>query len=61
VFVFLHGNPTSSYVWRNVLPGIGRGRLLAPDLVGMGRSGKPEIDYRFAEPGPSTLTPGSTP
>jgi haloalkane dehalogenase len=29
-FVFIHGNPTSSYVWRNVLPGIGRGRLLAP-------------------------------
>src|SRR5436853_3913833 len=35
--VFLHGNPTSSYVWRNVLPLIAdRGRCLAPDLVGMG-------------------------
>src|SRR5438093_1386152 len=38
-FVFLHGNPASSYMWRNVLPRIGRGRLLAPDLIGMGRSG----------------------
>jgi haloalkane dehalogenase len=46
--VFLHGNPTSSYVWRNVLPLVAdRGRCLAPDLVGMGRSGKPESAYRF--------------
>ncbi|MGW1895131.1 haloalkane dehalogenase [Streptomyces sp. NPDC002004] len=45
--VFLHGNPTSSYLWRNVLPAVGRGRLLAPDLIGMGDSGKPEIDYTF--------------
>ena len=37
--VFLHGNPTSSYLWRNVLPCVaGLGRCLAPDLVGMGRS-----------------------
>jgi haloalkane dehalogenase len=48
--VFLHGNPASSYVWRNVLPRIGRpGRCLAPDLIGMGRSGKPDIPYRFAD------------
>ncbi|MET7286987.1 haloalkane dehalogenase [Streptomyces sp. NPDC005573] len=47
--VFLHGNPGSSHVWRNVLPGIGGGRLLAPDLIGMGRSGKPDIAYRFAD------------
>ncbi|MFD5875031.1 haloalkane dehalogenase [Streptomyces sp. NPDC060322] len=47
VFVLLHGNPGSSHVWRNVLPGIGPGRLLAPDLIGMGRSGKPDIAYRF--------------
>ncbi|MEV7416301.1 haloalkane dehalogenase [Streptomyces sp. NPDC089919] len=47
-FVFLHGNPTSSYVWRHVLPGLaGHGRLLAPDLIGMGRSGKPDIAYTF--------------
>ncbi|MFJ9062131.1 haloalkane dehalogenase [Streptomyces sp. NPDC102409] len=46
-FVLLHGNPGSSHVWRNVLPGIGPGRLLTPDLIGMGRSGKPDIAYRF--------------
>ena len=35
--VFLHGNPTSSYLWRNVIPHVERGsRCLAPDLVGMG-------------------------
>jgi haloalkane dehalogenase len=39
--VFLHGNPTSSYLWRNVLPDVARlGRVLAPDLVGMGDSDK---------------------
>ena len=48
-FVFLHGNPASSHVWRNVLPGVGAGRLLAPDLIGMGRSGKPDISYDFAD------------
>ena len=48
--VFLHGNPTSSYVWRNVLPLVAeRGRCLAPDLIGMGRSGKPEGAYRFED------------
>ncbi|NPC69272.1 haloalkane dehalogenase [Corallococcus exiguus] len=46
--VFLHGNPTSSHVWRNVIPPLaGRGRCLAPDLIGMGDSGKPDIPYRF--------------
>src|SRR5260370_41710167 len=39
--VFLHGNPTSSYLWRNVMPHLeGAGRLVAPDLIGMGDSGK---------------------
>jgi haloalkane dehalogenase len=47
--VFLHGNPTSSHLWRNVLPAVGEGRLLAPDLIGMGESGKPAIDYTFAD------------
>ncbi|GAA3527690.1 haloalkane dehalogenase [Nonomuraea rosea] len=50
-FVFLHGNPSSSRLWRNVLPGVaapGR-RLLAPDLIGMGRSGKPDIPYRLGD------------
>ncbi|MCP3757362.1 haloalkane dehalogenase [Streptomyces sp. TBY4] len=49
-FVFLHGNPTSSHLWRGVLPRIGgRVRVLAPDLIGMGRSGKPGGEYRFAD------------
>lgn len=49
-FIFLHGNPTSSYLWRHVLPRIGEpGRLLAPDLIGMGRSGKPDVPYRFVD------------
>ena len=47
--VFLHGNPASSHIWRNVLPYVGSGRLLTPDLIGMGRSGKPELDYSFAD------------
>jgi haloalkane dehalogenase len=39
--VFLHGNPTSSYLWRNVLPYLEDcGRLIAPDLIGMGDSEK---------------------
>ena len=47
-FIFLHGNPTSSHVWRNMLPVLdGLGRLLAPDLIGMGKSGKPDIAYTF--------------
>jgi len=49
--VFLHGNPTSSYLWRNVIPHLeGLGRCLAPDLIGMGQSGKnPAGSYRFAD------------
>src|SRR6266498_3001957 len=48
--VFLHGNPTSSYLWRNVIPRLeGEGRCLAPDLIGMGESGKPDIGYRFVD------------
>jgi len=48
--VFLHGNPLSSRVWRAVLPIVAeRARCLAPDLVGMGDSGKPDIPYRFAD------------
>jgi haloalkane dehalogenase len=47
--VFLHGNPTWSYLWRNIIPyAIPHGRCLAPDLVGMGQSGKsPAAAYRF--------------
>jgi haloalkane dehalogenase len=49
--VFLHGNPTSSYLWRNVMPHVaGTHRCLAPDLVGMGQSGKaPAGSYRFVD------------
>ena len=39
--VFLHGNPTSSFLWRNIMPHMeGKGRLIAPDLIGMGDSEK---------------------
>lgn len=52
--VFLHGNPTSSYLWRNVMPHVeGLGRCIAPDLIGMGDSDKlPDSGpgkYRLAE------------
>jgi len=49
--VFLHGNPTSSYLWRNVIPHLEKlGRCLAPDLIGMGQSGKaPGGSYRFLD------------
>src|SRR5215469_12388197 len=48
--VFLHGNPTSSYLWRNVIPRLsGEGRCLAPDLIGMGKSGKPDVAYLFED------------
>jgi haloalkane dehalogenase len=49
--VFLHGNPTSSYLWRNIIPHCeGSGRCLAPDLIGMGQSGKaPDGSYRFVD------------
>lgn len=48
--LFLHGNPTSSYLWRNIIPYlVPYGRCIAPDLIGMGRSDKPDIDYRFVD------------
>lgn len=49
--VFLHGNPTSSYLWRNVIPHVADlGRCLAPDLVGFGGSGSaPDGGHRFAD------------
>ena len=52
--VFLHGNPTSSYLWRNIMPHLeSQGRCLAPDLIGMGDSDKLENSgperYRFVE------------
>jgi haloalkane dehalogenase len=49
--VFLHGNPTSSYLWRNVIPHVQHlGRCIAPDLIGMGQSSK------LPDPGPGTYS-----
>lgn len=46
--LFLHGNPTWSYLWRNIIPHLSSaGRCIAPDLIGMGRSDKPDLEYRF--------------
>ena len=49
--VFLHGNPTSSYLWRNIIPFVsGLGRCLAPDLIGMGLSRSASVHRpRFAD------------
>jgi len=49
--VFLHGNPTPSYLWRNIIPHVlPFGRCLAPDYVGMGNSGpSPDGAYRFVD------------
>lgn len=48
--VFLHGNPTSSYLWRNIIPAVADlGRCLAPDLIGMGDSGISSGGYDFAD------------
>ena len=48
--VFLHGNITSSYLWKNVIPHVRNvARCVAPDLIGMGHSGKPDIQYRFVD------------
>ena len=48
--LFIHGNPTSSYLWRNIIPYLTPyGRCIAIDLIGMGKSDKPDIDYRFVD------------
>jgi haloalkane dehalogenase len=50
VALFLHGNPTSSYIWRNVIPSVAPvAHCIAPDLIGFGQSGKPDLDYRFED------------
>ena len=50
VALFLHGNPTSSYIWRNIVPLVAPvAHCIAPDLIGFGQSGKPDIDYRFID------------
>lgn len=46
--LFLHGNPESSYIWRNIIPIVAaRGRCIAPDLVGFGKSDKLDIEYTY--------------
>lgn len=49
--VFLHGNPTSSYLYRNIIPHVApKARCIAPDLIGMGASSKlPQLSYRCAD------------
>ena len=48
--LFLHGNPTSAYLWRNIIPHVAvRARCIAPDLIGFGQSDKPDIAYRFED------------
>lgn len=48
--LFLHGNPTWSYLWRDIMPHLeDQGRVIAVDLVGFGRSDKPDIGYRFVD------------
>ncbi len=50
VAVFLHGNPTSSYIWRNIIQLVaGVAHCIAPDLIGFGQSGKPDVAYRFED------------
>ena len=48
--LFIHGNPTSSYIWRNIIPYVTEdARVIAVDLIGFGKSDKPDIDYGFRD------------
>jgi haloalkane dehalogenase len=50
LLLFLHGNPTSSELWRDVILNLASDyRCIAPDLIGMGQSSKPKIAYTFAD------------
>ena len=50
VALFLHGNPTSSFIWRNIIPLVANvAHCIAPDLIGFGQSGKPDIAYRIED------------
>ena len=49
--LFLHGNPSNSFLWRNITPYLedtGH-HIIVPDLIGMGKSDKPAIDYTYME------------
>lgn len=44
--LFIHGNPASSYIWRNIIPHVtAHARAIAVDLIGFGKSDKPNISY----------------
>ncbi len=46
--LFIHGNPASSYIWRNIIPHVTpHARAIAVDLIGFGKSDKPDISYGF--------------
>lgn len=48
VVLFLHGNPTSSYMWRNIIPYVAKEhRAIAVDLIGMGKSSQPNLSYDY--------------
>ena len=48
--LFLHGQPTSSYLWRNIIPHVSPvARAIAMDNIGFGKSDKPDIEYRFVD------------
>ncbi len=48
--LFLHGQPTSSYLWRNIMPHVEQqGRIVAPDNIGFGKSDQPELRYTFGD------------
>lgn len=48
--LFIHGQPTWSYLWRNIIPHVARHRrAVAVDLIGMGRSDKPALEYRYED------------
>ncbi|MCV0424591.1 MAG: haloalkane dehalogenase [Roseibium sp.] len=48
--VFLHGNPASSYLWRDIIPHVsGNHRVIAPDMIGMGDSDKPPLENTYAD------------
>jgi len=49
--LFLHGNPSNSFLWRNITPYLEdtEHHIVVPDLIGMGKSDKPAIDYTFLE------------
>jgi haloalkane dehalogenase len=50
IALLLHGNPTSSFIWRNIIPLVAPvAHCIAPDLIGFGQSGKPDIAYRLED------------